>query len=57
MKTKLAIIGSTLLPLFLSAFAQGADLPQSARPGTLNYVEGEVKGRKAIAKRKIRRQS
>ena len=41
MKIKLAIIGSTLLPLFLSAFAQGADLPQPARPGTLNYVEGE----------------
>jgi hypothetical protein len=42
MKTKFAIIGSTLLSLFLGAFAQGADIPQSARPGTLNYVEGQA---------------
>ena len=53
MKIKLAIIGSTLLPLFLSAFAQGADLPQAGRPGTLNYVEGEA----SVGKQSLNAQS
>lgn len=54
MKTKVAVIGSTFLSLFWGAFAQGADVPTSARPGTVNYVEGEASvGKLSLSARSI----